>query len=1013
MHKPEAPTFTPQDAEHVANRHFGLQAKATPLPSYEDQNFLLTAPQGRFVLKIANAATRPADVDLQQAALEFLENHEARCPRLVRSSTGERLIRATSPGGTRHLAWMVSYLEGRMLGKAVPQMPSLLRSLGAYLGALDNHLRDFEHPNLGRYYEWDLRHACDLRRHLPAINDKGRRDLVSEVLSNYESRVLPRLAQLRTSAIHNDANDYNVVVDGFGYDAHVSGIIDFGDMVETHVICEVAIASTYVMLNKPDPVGAAAAVVEGYHTTYPLEEQELEVLFDLIQARLCTSVLHSAARKTVEPENAYLQLTEAPAWALLEQLTRTSRPLAHFRFRHACGMAPCPNGQKATKWLQNNGSRCAPVVVPDVRTAPVQVVDLSVTNPAMGLPMKDVHSASRALFARLKRSGAAVGIGRYNEPRLVYGGDSYEHPNNEYAERRTIHLGIDLFQEAGSPIFVPLDGEVVSLNQDPEAYGFGGTVVLRHDADGVIFYTLYGHLSHDSVDRLRLGQKVVRGERFADLGAPEENGVWIPHLHFQVLGDLLDGEAAVTGVAPASQRAVWLSVCPDPNLLLGIPEECFPAPAWEKDKITLRREAYIGGNLSISYRRPLHIVRGLRQYLYDATGRAYLDAVNNVPHVGHCHPAVVRAAQRQQRILNTNTRYLHRTLVEYAERLAAKMPDPLEVCFFVNSGSEANDLALRLAHAFTQANGIVVLDGAYHGHLGTLIGISPYKFDGPGGEGAPSHVQVALTPDPYRGPFRGEEAAARYASSVRDAIKRLKQPLSAFICESLLGCGGQIEFPPGYLSRVYAHVRSAGGLCIADEVQVGFGRVGSHYWGFETQGVVPDIVVLGKPMGNGHPIAGVVTTRAIAEAFDNGMEFFSTFGGNPVSCAVGMAVMDVIEREGLQQHALEVGGYLRQRLTDLMDTHEVVGDVRGRGLFLGVELVTDWEARTPAGEEASYVANRMSERGVLVSTDGPFGNVLKIKPPLVFSQTDADQLVDALASVLEEDFVLRGLTSPV
>jgi 4-aminobutyrate aminotransferase-like enzyme len=359
-------------------------------------------------------------------------------------------------------------------------------------------------------------------------------------------------------------------------------------------------------------------------------------------------------------------------------------------------------------------------------------------------------------------------------------------------------------------------------------------------------------------------------------------------------------------------------------------------------------------------------------------------------------------------VLNTNTRYLHTNIVAYAERLTALLPDPLSVCFFVNSGSEANDLALRLAWTHTAAQDIVALDGAYHGHTAALIDVSPYKHDGPGGAGAPPHVRIAPMPDVYRGPHLGPDASPRYAAHVADAVAALQREghgVAAFIAESVLSCGGQVVLPEGFLAEAYRHVHAAGGVCIADEVQVGFGRVGSHFWGFETQGVVPDIVTFGKPIGNGHPLAAVVTTPEIAASFANGMEYFNTFGGNPVSCAVGLAVLDVIRDEGLQAHALRIGGYLKDRLDVLRDRHAIVGDVRGLGLFLGIELVFDRDTRAPAPAQAAYLVERMREHGVLLSTDGPLHNVIKIKPPLPFAEAEADRLTDTLDRVLTEDFL--------
>src|SRR5262245_60245155 len=418
-----------------------------------------------------------------------------------------------------------------------------------------------------------------------------------------------------------------------------------------------------------------------------------------------------------------------------------------------------------------------------------------------------------------------------------------------------------------------------------------------------------------------------------------------------------------------------------------------------------RRRRAIGGNVSVGYRRPVQIVRGSMQYLYDETGRRYIDGYNNVPHVGHCHPRVVEAAERQIRLLNTNTRYLHEHLVRYAERLTATLPPPLRVCYFVNSGSEANELALRLARAHTRQRDVIVLDAAYHGNTTTLIEISPYKFNGPGGNGKAPWVHVVPVPDVYRGLSIKDAGPAgeKYAKAVEEAITRMRASGSgpaAFIAESCPSVGGQIIFPPGYLAAVYQLVRDARGVCIADEVQTAYGRIGSHFYGFQQQGVVPDIVVLGKPIGNGHPIGAVVTTPEIAASFDNGMEFFSTFGGNTVSCAIGLAVLDVVEDEGLQAHAERVGSHLLARLRPLVDRSPMVGEVRGSGLFIGVELVRDRKTLEPATAEAAEVVNRMREEGVLIGTDGPYHNVLKIRPPMPFTIEDAEVVVDALEKIL-------------
>lgn len=415
------------------------------------------------------------------------------------------------------------------------------------------------------------------------------------------------------------------------------------------------------------------------------------------------------------------------------------------------------------------------------------------------------------------------------------------------------------------------------------------------------------------------------------------------------------------------------------------------------------RQRIIAPSVSSSYDKPLKFLYGSGQYLYDYNGRPFLDLYNNVCHVGHCHPEVVKAGQNQMAKLNTNTRYLYDELTDYAQKLCDTLPDELDTCFFVNSGSEANELALRMARIFTSQKEILVVDNAYHGHTSTMVDISPYKFMGKGGKGEPEPwVHIVPVADGYRGRFKGHgnDSGTAYGNEVGALIKTLETPIAGFITESLLSCGGQIIPPQGYFATAFKHVRDAGGLCIVDEVQTGFGRVGSHFWAFELQNVIPDIVVMGKPIGNGHPMSAVVTRKEIAQSFANGMEFFATFGGNPVSCAIGLSVLSVIKEEGLQEHAKILGKHILAGLNDLKDRHDIIGDVRGIGLFIGIELVKDRNSLTPATHKASELVNRLKNRGILLGTDGPYSNVIKIKPPMVITKEDTDMFLRVLDDVL-------------
>jgi len=420
-------------------------------------------------------------------------------------------------------------------------------------------------------------------------------------------------------------------------------------------------------------------------------------------------------------------------------------------------------------------------------------------------------------------------------------------------------------------------------------------------------------------------------------------------------------------------------------------------PQDKLEELLRQREAHLGKALSTAHGKPLHITHGSMQYLYASDGTRYLDLVNNVSHVGHSNPRVTEACARQMGLLNTNTRYVYDGLTEYLGRIADTLPEPLSVGFLVNSGSEANELAVRIARAHTSAHDMVVVEGAYHGHTGMLIDLSPYKFRGPGGKGKPEPwVHVVPIPDIYRGGDRD------YAAELGEIVSEAG-PIAGFLVESMLSCAGQVPLPKGYLAGAFEHVRAAGGLCIADEVQVGFGRVGTHMWAFGEYEVVPDIVVMGKPMGNGHPMAAVFTTPEIASSFEE-MEFFSTFGGNPVSCAIGMAVMDCIEQDGLMKRAAELGEQFMAGLKELQAKHDIIGDVRGRGLFIGIELIKDRETKEPAAEEADRIVDLMRDQGVLLSTDGPKHNVIKIKPPLVINESDIDSVLSLMDDAFLQNF---------
>ena len=994
------PTLSVAEAERLAARLCGLTATATPLPSERDQNFRLQAASGDgFILKIANAAESRAMLEAEHAAMRHLA-HSGLSPVPVTLADGSDI-------GTDgvHLVRLLTALPGRPLGDTRWQTDALRRDAGRALGALDHALLAFDHPALHRQFHWDLAQAAGVvREHLPLVTDSALRAQVEGVAELHGRIVAPRLDSLRRSVIHGDANDWNLLVDA--RTQRLTGIVDFGDMVYSHTINDLAIAMAYVALSADDPLAAAAAVAAGYNETQPLTGDELMVLFPLLCMRLATSICLAATQVAERPHEAYLAISQAPIARTLPLLTAIHPRFAHYLLRDACGLAPVPHAPRVTDWLTRHQPTFAPLLGVDLRSTPVAPLDFSAGSTLIA--SDPAENAPALLDARIQQvlaqHGARIGAGGYDEARLIY-----HWPNEPKGrEPRTIHIGLDLSLPPGAPLHAPIDGTVHGFENATGYHDYGPLIVLRHVTDGpepAEFFTLYGHLSEDSLDGLVVGQPIARGREFARIGSAPGNGTWWSHVHMQVITDMLDVPCNVDGAVRASQRRVWKSIFPDPNLILGIPPASLPLRETTRG-LTVARHAHIGGNLSVSYgTQPLEIVRGIGQYLYDANAHRYIDAYNNVAHVGHCHPAVVRAVSAQLAVLNTNTRYLQAQLTDYALALTATLPAPLSVCFFTASGSEANELALRLARAHTAARDLIVMDSAYHGHTTSLIDISPYKHNGPGGSGAPDWVHTSPIPDTYRNRDVTGDAGAWFAARVGDVITALKsrgRKLSAYIAETCPSVAGQIMLPHGFLRDVYARVHAAGGVCIADEVQTGFGRTGSHFWAFEAHDVVPDIVVLGKPIANGYPMGAVVTTRAIADSFDNGMEYFSTFGGSTAACVAALATLQVTQREGLPRHALDVGTHLRTALEQLAGLHPIIGDVRGSGLFLGVELVRDRSTLEPADREASFVVMRMREQGVLVGTDGPHHNVIKLRGPMTLTRDDADRIVATMARALQE-----------
>ena len=999
-------TISSSQATDITLKLYGLKGTAMSLPGFVDFNFRIESETGRFLLKVSRPDMDQEYLGFQQEILKHVAEQKEgiESPVPIADMNGNLISEYTDQAGNTRKVRMLTWMEGRLWSGVNPVKDALLFSLGEQAGKLTKVLQGFEHPLAMRDFEWDVARS-GWTRNFTYLFPEERLELASYFLELFDE-IQEDYSSLRKSVVHNDVNDNNVVVTDDLVNPEVKAIIDYGDAIHTQVINDLAVSIAYAVMGKADVLSAALPVVEGYNSSFPLEEKELGMLYVLVAMRLLITVSKSALNRKAEPDNKYLLISEIPAWEVLDKWKLVRKEFAHYSFRKACGYPAHPQEGAFSLWASANSFKLSSLF-PSLGRESIRHLDLSVSSTRVG--DREVADDLELFQFKLDRLQAEaldkIMAGGYLEPRALYNSEAYDRMGNSGKESRTVHLGIDFWVPVGTPVHALFDGEVVTAVNDEGNKEYGGLIILKHQEEGLDFYTLYGHQTIDSVQNLHPGDRIGKGKLISKVGNYPENGNWAPHLHFQVMLSLLDYENDFPGVAYPNEVEVWKSICPDPNLLFDLPGLQISSAGHSSETLTYRKE-HLGPSLSLSYSEPLKIVRGDGAYLIDHLGRKFLDTVNNVAHVGHEHPRVVRAGQEQMAVLNTNTRYLHDNINAFARELLSTFPEELSVVYFVNSGSEANELAFRMTKACTGQKDMIAVEAGYHGNTTGCVSVSSYKFDGKGGSGAPEHTHIVPLPDSFRGIHRGEESGPLYAAHIQeqiDHIHSLGRKPAAFICESIISCGGQIELPDSYLEQAYAMVRKAGGICIADEVQVGCGRVGQTFWGFQLHGVIPDIVCIGKPIGNGHPLAAVVCTRKVADAFANGMEYFNTFGGNQVSCAIGAEVLRVVKEEKLQENALSVGNYLKAELTKMQQEFPIIGEVRGQGLFLGIELCD--QELNPKTEKAAYLADRMKELGILMSTDGKDVNVMKIKPPIVFSRSQADMLLGALKRVFKEDFM--------
>ncbi|HEX5191764.1 MAG TPA: aminotransferase [Solirubrobacteraceae bacterium] len=960
------PHLTAAEAVAIVERHWGIAAdRVVELGSYEDQNLRIDVGAQRFVLKIAGPsdARPPLEAECEVlGAVAALGDGTLQTPTVVPARDGAQIVDA---GG--HRVRLLTWVDGQPLLELPALDARALRGLGAVAAASALALAQFSPRAPAARSKWDARIAHEVVDEVladdPGPSEEERAKLLAataplrELLAAGEPT--PALQM-----IHGDVSDWNVIatVAAPGR-VECTGLIDFGDITCSWRIVDLANACTAIACRELDePLHALLAVVAGFHETAPLDAVELDVLWPLILARAAACAALSSRQLRLTGDSGYTVAQYAGDWRALDRVLGFPPGLPVAAIRAACGVAPVPDDP----W---------PALVERAEPLPVVVgaaghhrcIDLSVAT-------DELHDGDwgqpRAVAALV--GGRQLALGRWGEVRLTAAGAPAAYAPD------ALHLGADVFAPAATAVRAPLDATVVAVGDREATFELAPGRCLRLSGIEVL---------------VSEGATVTAG---AVVGHVAERGDhWPTRVHVQ-----LTTQPGQPGLGDPRLRDAWLALCPDPSALIGADVAAPPPPDAAAGRA--RRASVLAGAQELYYDRPMEIVRGSRQFLYDADGRPYLDMINNVAVIGHSHPRVAVAAARQFRLLNTNSRFLYDSMTEYAARLAALLPAQLDRVFLVNSGSEAVDLALQLARVYTERRDVVALQGAYHGWTSAVLELCTGPDNPVWRDTRPPFVHVAEQPDPYRGRYRDDAPA--YVRSVADACSAAAGDggVAAFISEPLLGNQGAVQPPAGFLRGAYEAVRAAGGVCIADEIQVGYGRTGEHFWAFEHEGVVPDIVAVAKATGNGHPVAAVVCRAEIADALGRRAAFFSSTGGGPVSCEVGLAVLDAIAEEGLQDNAARVGTALHEALLALMDDHELIGAVHGRGLYQGIDLVLDRGTREPAPVHARWVCERLRELGVVDQPTGDHGNVLKVKPPLCIAESDAERFVAVLDRALSE-----------
>jgi 4-aminobutyrate aminotransferase-like enzyme/Ser/Thr protein kinase RdoA (MazF antagonist) len=958
------PGVDAERAAALARELFGVEGPVHELGSQQDRNFAISTASGTRVLKVANRGWGRPTIDAQNAALLHVAGRDAGfdAPVPLPALDGA-LVTELADGEGLVPVRLLTYVDGLPLSDVRHLAPVVVADLGRLAARSSAALADFDHPGLDRVVQWDLRRAEEVVGSLlGSISDPDRRALVAHLAAGAAERLAPVAGSLRVQAIHGDVTDDNVV--GHHDEAgriRPRGIIDFGDLARSYLVGDLAVTCASILRHHPGEPFAVLPAIRAFHDVVPLTDDDVTALWPLVLLRASVLVSSSEHQVVLDPDNDGLLGPREGEWRIFHSARSVPFDLAEETVRATLGWGPSSRHDPAREVV-----RRAHPIFPDLPA--VAVVDLSATSDALHSGRFLAHGVEREVLTAA--AGTTAAATRYAEPRLTRTVlDSVDAP-------ATVALGVDLVVPGGTAVTAPWDG-VVGVD--------GATLVLDHDT--AMRLTLRGIRA-----TVGAGARVAAGTSLGTVAGGEV------HVALCVDGALEAPELAT----PALARG-WTALCPDPSPLVGVdlsvPSDDVVALLHRRDEVLARVQEHY-------YAEPMRVERGWRHHLLDTTGRSYVDMVNNVAAIGHGHPRLADAVERQMRMLNTNSRFHYSAITEFSERLAALAPEGLDTVFLVNSGSEAVDLALRIAQVVTDRLDVVAVREAYHGWTMLSDAVTTSLYDNPHAlESRPDWVHLASAPNSYRGRFRGADAGASYALELRELVEGIAaegRPPAAYICEPVFGNAGGVLLPEGYLAAAYDAVRSVGGLCIADEVQVGYGRLGHHWWAHEMHGVTPDLITVAKAMGNGHPLGAVITTRAIGEAFAAQGSLFSSTGGSPVSCVVGLTVLDVIEDEGLQANAALVGDRLLERSAELMARHPIIGAVHGMGLYLGIELVRDRETREPATAECSAICDRLRDLGVIVQPTGERANVLKMKPPMCLTVESADFYLEALETVLRD-----------